>query len=297
MAGRHLKGPQGFVQSLAIPMAITIRRRVSGEYRKLPEYRKLLVVSFFVAASVAPFARASTVYSSGGFEAPFTTGNLVGQQGWLHAGGSSTATVQTSVVQSGTQAVQVDRAAGSDDRFAVLLTGYSVASPVLIDWDMRVQQSGTNETFGPFFGISAYDDNGGSPRLIGSFGVDASTREVLYQRAGDGALLAPGPTVSFGAWNHFQLRLDFTTQFYSFYLNGAQVGLAEGFVDGLITHFTDADISALAAAGDSASFALTGTAYFDNYIISDASVPEPATWLFIVIGMAALWFRRRRSTI
>lgn len=148
---------------------------------------------------LAPPASAQVVVDSHGFEAPsFTTtfngtGQLEGQTPltingtWLRTTGvgSSAATVQTAVVASGNQAVRVDRAANSADRWGVPLSGYPAPGSLMtVYWDMRVEQtSGPANTFGPILGMEAYDDDASSIGLLGSLFVDATTGDVLYQAA------------------------------------------------------------------------------------------------------------------
>jgi hypothetical protein len=218
---------------------------------------------------------ASTIFSTG-FESPYVAGALQGQPAgspsWVTFGtGGSTATVESSIVDSGSQAVQVVKAgaANTDRRWTVPVTGYPTQRYVLIDWDMRVSQPSNLTAFGPYFGMEAYDATV-SPYVLGSLGVDATTSEVLYQAQGSGALTPTGALVNFNQWYHYRLVVDFSTDTYQGYLNGALVANT-GFVDGGfgLNHFTDADIAALAAAGDSVSQNLSATAWFDNYTVRD----------------------------
>jgi PEP-CTERM motif len=269
------------------------------------------------------------IVNANGFELPFTTvflgtGQLEGQVNpagegqvlppgqWQRTpGGTSTAVVQSAVFApgGGTQAVQVNRAANNDVRWAVQVDhlGYpdypnpfppEPAQPCLcINWDMRVQQTqGAAGTFGPFFGVEAYDDATGIG-LLGSLGVDATTGDVLYQATGTGALTETGSVVGFGQWNRFQIKLDYSTNQYTIYRNFASLGTF-GFVDGAgLDQFSDADISALGAAGDPGSQALTGTAYFDNFLVREGAcpIPEPATIALIGFGLAGASLGARRN--
>src|SRR5262249_52902312 len=159
-------------------------------------------------------------------------------------------------------------------------------------WDMRVEGPAGNPAsqFGPYFAVKAYDTDATQPKpgfpanaLLGAWGVDATTGEVLYQDTTTGFLTAPGPTVAFGAWNHFGMELNFGTHTYRFLLNNAQVGPSIGFVDNanynsVLNSFNDAAIvTEIAAPG--ALGAQTGTAYFDNFTVEDGpcGVPEPST--------------------
>ncbi|HJQ82270.1 MAG TPA: PEP-CTERM sorting domain-containing protein [Lacipirellulaceae bacterium] len=268
------------------------------------------------------------IVNANGFELPFTTvfagtGQLEGQvnppgEGQILApgqwqrtpGGTSTAVVQSAVFApgGGTQAVKVDRAANNDVRWAVQVDhlGYpdypnpfppEPAQPcICINWDMRVQQTqGPEGTFGPFFGVEAYDDSG-TIGLLGSLGVDARTGEVLYQATGTGFLTPTGTDVNFGEWNRFQIKLDYSTDQYTIFQNFAMLGTF-GFVDPGLDQFSDADISAIAAAGEAASQALTGTAYFDNFLVREGAcpIPEPATLALIGFGLAGASLGARRN--
>jgi MYXO-CTERM domain-containing protein len=169
---------------------------------------------------------------------------------------------------------------------------------------MRVEQTtGPTDTFGPFFGVEAFDTDATSLGLLASLGVDATTGEVLYQIQDTGNFTAPGQMVAFGSWHTFHIQLDYFTHTAMMALDGSVIA-STGFVDhnnvpGGLNEFTDATISALAAAGDAASQALTGTAFFDNFIVIQDSlpclVPEPASWALAALGLAAVGTRRRSA--
>lgn len=239
--------------------------------------RKTLVMSAFAATvvllTVGTPARATTaIVATDGFETGFSPGTLVGQSGWQQAGGGvGTATVQGAVVESGSQAVRVDRGALSDDRWALPVDGQGFPENryILVDWDMNVAGTGAVGAFGPFFGVDTYKAPSGFS-VLGSLGVDATTGDVLYQQTTTGFLAETGSTVAFNQWNHFQILLDFQLDEYSIYLNDTFL-LSTGFVDGPANTFTDADIAAFAAGGDALSQNQTGTAYFDNFLVRDVS--------------------------
>ena len=198
--------------------------------------------------------------------------------------GPSTATIQNTVFApgGGTQAVQMNRAAGATDRWGVKFTNAPLTNTVTVNWAMRVQGPAGNPAtqFGPFFGVEVYDDST-QIGLIGSLGVDATTGDVLYQDANTGFLTETGATVAFGAWNKFEIRMNFTTKQYSVFLNGNFLR-TEGFVDqtnvpGGLNKLTDATLTGLTAAAN--SDALTGTAYFDNFVAKDVGTPTaPSLW-------------------
>lgn len=257
------------------------------------------LISFGLAASAGSF----TLIDGEGFEAPeYNLAILEGQFGstfeglgsgpWVQTplGGTSTAVVQDSVVASGDQAVRVDRAANSDDGWAIPISGAPAEPIVCIEWDMLVEQSATTG-FGPFFGMEAYDDDATSILRVGALGVDAATGEVLITDLPSGFVVTTA-TVDFDVWNSFRMVLDYSTDTYYSFVNDILV-YTTGFESLGADQFTDADMAALAAAGDAASQAATGTAYFDNYLVFEtddfSKIPEPASLAIalLAVGMAA----------
>jgi len=276
-----------------------------------------------------PAVGSTTFFTTGAFGTAAVPGQLEGQVNpagegqsgispgqWLRTkcAGASQAVVQSGIFApgGGNQAVKVDRAANSDQRWAVPVNalGYpdypnpqngQPSQPcICITWDMRVEHSAGNgdTTFGPFFGVEAYDDDGNPVGLLGSLGVDSATGEVLYQAAGTGFLTPTGSTVAYGTWNKFQIKLDYSTHQYSTFLNNVMMGTI-GFVDqantpGGLDQFSDGDIAALAAAGNAASLSLAGTAYYDNFLIREGvCIPEPSTVLLAAFGLMMTQLRRR----
>ncbi|MEI8375100.1 MAG: hypothetical protein WCJ35_19945 [Planctomycetota bacterium] len=162
---------------------------------------------------------AGMIVDSQGFEAPtYSVGALQGSNSWkIPPGSGGTAMVESTVVASGSQAVQVNRAANSDARWLVPVSGYPQQPNkiIQISWDMKVLQNPSTafNTFGPFFGVEAYDGPKDSPALLfGSLGVDAKTLDVLYLKKETAktpeALTATGTKVGLG-WNHFSISPRF----------------------------------------------------------------------------------------
>ncbi|MGL4512585.1 MAG: VPLPA-CTERM sorting domain-containing protein [Lacipirellulaceae bacterium] len=267
--------------------------------------------AFAALLACAGVSQATTfsVVDAGGFEAPFTTtfngtGQLEGQVPstfngtWLRTRGPGLgqAFIQTTTVGAGTQAVQVNKVANSDDFWGVPVDGYPALQYICIDWDMRVEQTaGPSGNFGPFFGVDAYDDESNPVARLGALGVDASTGDVVYIDQ-DGFVQESAFDATFGTWNRYRIILDYGNDETSLFFNGNFISTFD-FVDGEIglDEFTDANIAAFALGGDSASQALTGTAYFDNFTVVETSVnkiPEPAAGVLLLTGLAAVLRRR-----
>lgn len=270
---------------------------------------------------VAPFGFTTTFLGTGQLDGqlnPPGFGQLLTQPGqWLRTKGPglSSATVQTAVVESGLQAVRVDKAPNSDDRWAVPVNGqgypdYPNPIPpeppqpfICVSWDMLVLDSGgdpLNDEYGPLFGVETYDDDGNPVALLASMFVDSSSGDVLYQAPGMGFLTATGSSVAFNTWNEFHIELDYATHTYGLFLNGAFL-LTSAFVDdgiiaGGLTEFSDADIATVAAFSSNASQILAGTAYFDNFVAKEGRcVPEPQVLGILATSLlSGVGIRRRK---
>lgn len=256
----------------------------------------------------------STTYAPGG---GLPVGSLEGQHAslpgdftttpWVASFGTdSTAVIQTSVTNGGTQALEVSRSPGDSPSFwGVPVTAWpDSARYICIEWDMRVELPvGVSSDGGPYFGVDAIDDaaiSGSDFGLLGSMGVLSATGEVVY--TDDELELQPtGASVVPGTWNHFHMDLDFELKQYTLYLNDPTLSspLITAPFPGLdligdgaaLEDFSDAPIGTFATDAD-----LDATAYFDNYIVYQLNVkiPEPATAALGLIAMVSVTTLTRR---
>jgi hypothetical protein len=234
--------------------------------------RPIVFTCLLVAMAVQQAGAAGPLVDAGGFEA-YTLGALEGQQGWTTDDPITpgSATVQSAVVRSGAKALQLNRAPFSDRRWAQVTTGAPSNRFVSIDWDMRVTATDAQDMVGPFFGVEAYDVEDPNPSHLvygqfGSLGVDATSGEVLYLDPATGLKATTGE-VTFGAWHHFRMLVDFTLDNYSVFFDGVKLATSP-FYDALpggLNHFTNSGLVAVGAAADSGSQGMAGTAYVDNY--------------------------------
>jgi hypothetical protein len=261
-----------------------------------------------VGVVVSTPADAATVYDSGGFESPrfvpapsqLAVSPLAGQDPvsgpWQRDAGGSEAYVQTNSPDAGLQSVQVQWTSGAADSRWWVPAAATVANGNLVRVDVDLQVNfptitpPAGLTAGPRFGIEAYDASaGGTPKLIGGLLVDAAQGAVLYDHAGDGAATATTTFLSRNAYHHLALEADLAAKTYSVYADGTLLR-TEPFIDPTATAFSYAPIVALAAAGSTSD---AGTAYFDNYAISQA-VPEPVALGPLVVAITLMPRRRRQ---
>ncbi|MFT3787638.1 MAG: hypothetical protein QM770_15970 [Tepidisphaeraceae bacterium] len=256
----------------------------------------------------APSLGATTLFDSQGFETPnYTTGSLVGQypadanftDEWVISAGTPGANVQTSVVKTGSQAVQVDRTTTTDQRYFWNQTPQTAARYVFIDWDMRYALAtavSANNT-GPFFGIESYSATAAGPGVYtphqqGALGVDTFTGKVLFLDPSFGAMnVGAGPALTPNTWNHFQIVVDYLTQTYNGYVNGTPAASNVAWNDATpATLWGDADLSH--AATDFGT--QLGAGYFDNLLVTTApELPEPVSAAALAAG-ALIGLKRQR---
>ena len=126
------------------------------------------------------------------------------------------------------------------------VNGFPLTNTVTINWAMRVQ----GPAGGAGYPVRSVLRRRGVRRyasIIGLIGLVGCRchhgRRAVSRRPRQGSF-GNGATVAFGAWNNFEIRLNFTTKQYSVFLNGAFLR-TEGFVDqankpGGINRITDA---------------------------------------------------------
>lgn len=227
-------------------------------------------------ASVLPAAADSLLYSTGFENPPFTTGPIAGQNGWEVFGTSSAAQVENFFAQSGTQAVDVipSLAASQTGPYYALSTSasevemsayiYLASSSVQSEW----QFAATGPAFGGFIGGVDIQSTG-EIDLISGAGIDVGT-------------------ITYNAWQLLDFVYNFTTQTYSFSLNGTPIrsnvpfcGSDSGCSGANVASFGDALFDTFPASG------ATDIGYMDNISISSiSSTPEPGS--LILLGTALI---------
>ncbi len=98
-----------------------------------------------------------------------------------------------------------------------------------------------------------------------------------------------GAAVTAGTFISFDARLDYGAHTLRLFVNGTDIGSNIPFVDAAATTLADADFSVETLSG------ATDSGFLDNYRVSIAPVPEPATCGLAAFGAAAVALRRSRA--
>jgi hypothetical protein len=248
------------------------------------------------AAALLAFEASATVQLSTGFEPPaYTTGNLIGQQGWV---GFHTdidpVTVQTGVVRTGTQAVKFDATVNNPDDVAAawkpINQNVTTETQWTVQWDMRRDAAPANTGFG----VGVYANNGNDwLGELGSFNNQGTQLVYFVANGANGPTLFgtnipdPGPT----NWGTYKIEMDYDMQTYRVSVNGVYFTQGGSPVD--IPFMTPADT--FSDADLTERFDPAGTAYFDNFSIVSSVVPEPASLGLASLTLLGLAARRRRA--
>jgi len=230
---------------------------------------------------------AVTLFESQGFEAPaYGLGSLTGQNGWTSQG-TAVATVQNSVVASGSQAVSLS---GTATTWHWPSVGYTPASGELIRVNADIRRgssAATAKNFGYF--IDVYDNTAGS--RIGRVGIANNAGSLVgIATTKDAGGIAGNYILQSGmqwdTWYNFKMELDFTGQVFDLLIDGTVVGADLPFLI-TATDFGDADLMLSYTTG------ATDGGYFDNYSVITV-IPEPSSGALFLLGLAGFALRRRQ---
>lgn len=231
-------------------------------------------------AAGAPVRAAQTVYSTG-FESPaYSAGPLAGQNGWF---GAANAFVQTSTVESGSQAVSVAPGAagqyvtfqpvsynsvGNPNQLVTISTDFEFSPGPNVDWEAL-----------------AAEGNGGFITQL----LVTSSGQVCGFNPCNGPILTPDK------WYNLSMTLNYKTGVVEDFVNGVE--FSSGPFSNIPAHSTNLDLIGIGINGAAAGS--TAGASWDNISVVSAAVPEPATWALTIVGLAMLGLavRRRATTL
>jgi hypothetical protein len=218
--------------------------------------------------------QADTIFATG-FEPPtYAVGPINGQDNWTGDG-----TIQTAVVKSGTQALQID-ASGSGFFGASHLLSYAVGSKtVVFQGDFRNDGPGTSQAGISLDGNTGFlaQINGIGDRFhLGNFDQSSSSTQPF----------------ALGTWYHLEIVLNFQTETVTGYVDGQSLGSLAINPPAPTTEITNLVIGSFGAAGTQQDV------YFDN--VSLTGVPEPSSLVlagWATIGMVASAVASRRKRV
>jgi hypothetical protein len=218
-------------------------------------------------------ARAGILYQTG-FEAPtYTTGELLGQDGWSTAV-PGTAQVQTTTVLSGTQALEVDLTSAT---FPAHPLNYdSSADPgAVVRLQVSLMLQGTLAD--QVEGIAVYGDEG----FIAQLYVAGSSFTL------GGASSHSGDTpAAAGVWYSLEMDLDFQNQTATAYVDGQLLATVD-----MATPTTSLEFFEFGGFGRPSA---SETAFYDDF--SATVAPEPSSLALIAVGGVSLTGWRRWKT-
>jgi T5SS/PEP-CTERM-associated repeat protein len=192
---------------------------------------------------------ASTAYATGFESPPFSVGNLNGQDGW-----SGDGTIQSAVVQAGTQALRLN-AAGPTFRNASRSFNFPIAGQV-IRFAADIQRTGSQDAQA---GLSLLGDTG----FIAQIAYVGGGNYILGNtNSGTPAQNAPN-----GAWHRVEVILDSESQTMSATIDGVALGTLPINTVPFPTALTAIGFYSFGASGG------TQDLYLDN--LSASTVPPP----------------------
>ncbi len=247
-----------------------------------------IVITVVWASALCSPAAATIVYSTGfeSGEGPgyFTLANIDGQGGWSDDPvAEAPAVVQAGTVQSGDQALQIDRTGmyftPTDPVIAAsrTLTDPTAANPlVTISLDLRI--TADNETR---YGIATYDGSTRTNEVIFQIPILEDPADIIV----NGVSTGQSWSADVNTWVTLEILLDFTQNSASASYKGTSIADDLPFLN-------DGDLTGLAILTDDGWYAAGSSMFVDN--LSVTAVPEPGTFVLLLGLCAAAVLKRRR---
>jgi hypothetical protein len=251
------------------------------------------------AASVVAASAGAAVSYSTSFEAPFTTGDIAGQQGWATSveGGSSGFIVGNVAgrARTGTQYVSTDTSLnssgwqwweGSASTGGQAQTAAQLAEPgssiVRVSSWVNVFAAAASTTRTSYAGIQGYDG------AVASMGfIRVTSAGGLQLNNGTTTLAATITGFALNQWNKIGIEFDYGADKIRFYFNDVLIDLSSqsGFDAFTKTSFGDIDLFRSRTSGTGGH-----TLLWDDYSVE--TIPAPGA--IALLGVAGLVGARRR---
>jgi hypothetical protein len=161
---------------------------------------------------------------------------------------------------------------------------------ITVNWDMQVASANVSGT--PIFGVEFNDYNDGL--RIGYVGVELTGRgDTLVLDNGSnseyaGSFDVTSTPVIADEWHHFTVAMNFALQSYTVSVDGT-LEATQFFEDGTTSAptmaFSDASLVSYNPEGGSG---VGGTAYYDNYTVSETPEPAMSGSVATFLALAAL---------
>lgn len=240
-----------------------------------------------IVCSLTPVsgACAGVLYATG-FEPPsFTVGPIDGQNSWFvfsASGQFSDPAIETTLVESGVQAVSVD---GSVTGQTGPVYSPNFVDPVLtLSADIYIGSSSSESEWQ--FGTTGANGIG----FAGGIDINNGTQVVAI--TGDHPVIG---SITRDAWHDVNLMLDYATQTYSVTIDGSVIASGLSFCGNNST--TTCNGAPVTTMGWDLFDSFGGgndIGAMDNFGIG--SVPEPSTWAMLLLGFAGLGFAGYRAS-
>jgi hypothetical protein len=200
----------------------------------------------------------------------------------------NSATVQTSVVRSGAQALKVDGTVANQKVFTAFKGLPLSTVNTVYDFNFDMQVSGASAQAGQW-GLTVVDENSARIASLGFY------QGILVAGSGTSLYgLGPFTPIGYDNWATYKLSVNFFTKTMSVALNGFPISSMQNLPLRNDITFTStlAGVGLGGQAPDGAPYTTTPErAYFDSFSVTSA--PEPGTLAFLALGGTLVVTRRR----
>jgi hypothetical protein len=246
-----------------------------------------------IAGSALPVAHAGVIYSTSFENPPFTTGPILGQDGW-NVFGPGNPLVETFFTDTGSQSVFLDGDVASQT--GPYHTDVTTGPIVDLSADIAIFTAGTQTEWQ----FAALDPS--STQFLG--GIDILPDDMIEAITAGFPVIGAFPRATAfdsTAWHAIDLLFNLSSQTYNVTLDGVTLASNISFcgdntacAGGNVSAYGNGLFDGIGAASPGVGGATPDdSAYMDNFQVAGA--PEPSTILLFGLGLAAIVIRALRS--